>query len=367
MFFDTNIRYAHRQDYQICNECVMDTSATEIIFDTEGVCSFCAGANFHIGKTWFPNNQGSEKKNQFYEEIRSKGKDQEHDCLIGLSGGVDSASVLIEATEKGLRPLVLHIDTGWNTKESVTNVEKLTKKLNLNLHTIVIDWDVMRDLQIAYLKSGVLNQDVPQDHALFSSIYKFSLSNNVNTILSGVNYSSESVEPASWGYTYIDGKQIKHIAKKFGKMKLRNYPIMKIKEYKKMLRVNNFQIYKPLDYGKYDPQERANELKEQFGWVSYEHKHNESLFTKFFQSIYLYEKYGIDKRRNHYSSLIISKNMQRQIALDKLNSPPLDKDDRNSLIQSVCSKLDISTAKMQEYLNGEKIDHYSYPNDSNKI
>jgi N-acetyl sugar amidotransferase len=367
MFFDKSIRYTQRQDYQICNNCVMDTSASEIYFDSEGICGFCAGVNYHIERTWFPTSAGSNLKREFFQEIRSIGKNKKHDCLIGLSGGVDSAMVLFQAIENGLRPLVLHIDTGWNTRESVSNVERLTKNFNLDLHTIVIDWDTMRDLQIAYLESGVLNQDVPQDHALFASIYKFAIANDVTTILSGVNYSSESVEPASWGYTYIDGKQIKYIARKFGRNRLRNYPIMRITEYKKLISRNNFEIFRPLDYGVYNPSESAKVLQKLFGWENYEHKHSESLFTNFFQSIYLYEKYGIDKRRNNYSSLILSGNMSRNEAIEKLSKSPTDKFGRNRLMQSVCSKLNINEEQMDKYLNGEKKDHYSYPNDSHKI
>ena len=286
---------------------------------------------------------------------------------MGLSGGVDSAAVAVEAVENGLRPLALHIDAGWNTNESVSNVEKLTSYLNIDLHTVVIDWDEMRKLQIAYLRSNVMNQDTPQDHALFATMYKFMMKQGGTQLLSGVNYTSESVQPASWGYTYADGKQVKYIAKKFGKFRIKNYPIIKIRQFKKIADKKYFDVFRPLDYGKYDPVNGFKRLSEKIGLKAYVAKHTESLFTNFFQSVYLFEKYGIDKRRNHASSLIISGLMSRFEAIQELKKPPIELIDRNRVINAVCSKLEITTREMGEYLTGPKVDHYSLPNDSSKI
>jgi|688.fasta_scaffold177443_2 N-acetyl sugar amidotransferase len=367
MFFDTSIRYAQVPDYQICAYCVMDTSATEIVFNIDGTCSFCKGVEYHLGRNWFPDAMGERYKLEKYSQIRTQGLGKKYDCVLGLSGGLDSAVVAVEAVKNGLRPLALHIDAGWNTNESVTNVEKLSKYLNIDLHTVVIDWNEMRRLQIAYLKSNVMNQDTPQDHALFASMYSFSKKNGISTLLSGVNYTSESVQPASWGYTYADGKQLKYIAKKFGNIKLRKYPVMTIKQYKKITEKKYFEIFRPLDFGAYDPTNSSKQLAEKIGWKAYGAKHAESLFTNFYQSVYLIEKFGIDKRRNHYSSLIISKLMSRQDAVKELASPPIEPIDRKRLISAVCAKLQVSTSEMDTYLSGVIIDHYSLPNDSAKI
>jgi N-acetyl sugar amidotransferase len=367
MFFDKNVRYTHSQDYQICSNCVMDTSAPEIFFDSDGTCNFCNGVRYHLGRNWFPNEFGEQQKFNKYSLIKTKGLGKKYDCILGLSGGVDSAAVALEAVENGLRPLALHIDAGWNTNESVSNVEKLTNYLNIDLHTVVIDWNEMRKLQIAYLRSNVMNQDTPQDHALFATMYKFLMKQGVTTLLSGVNYTSESVEPASWGYTYADGKQVKYIAKKFGKFRIKKYPIMKLKQFIKIADKKYLDVFKPLDYGKYDPIDCSKKLSEKIGWKAYGAKHAESLFTNFFQSVYLFEKYGIDKRRNHASSLICSGFMSRLEAIEELDKPPIGLIDRNRVINAVCSKLEITTREMGEYLTGPKVDHYSLPNDSSKI
>ena len=367
MFFDKDVRYTHSQDYQICSNCVMDTSAPEIVFEKDGTCSFCNGVKNHFGRNWFPNEFGEQQKYEKYSKIKSNGLGKKYDCILGLSGGVDSAAVALEAVENGLRPLALHIDAGWNTNESVSNVEKLTSYLNIDLHTVVIDWDEMRKLQKAYLRSNVMNQDTPQDHALFATMYKFLMKQGETTLLSGVNYTSESVQPASWGYTYADGKQVKYIAKKFGKFRIKNYPIMKIRQFKRIADKKYLDVFRPLDYGKYDPVNVSELLSEKIGWKAYGAKHAESLFTKFFQSVYLFEKYRIDKRRNHASSLIISGLMSRLEAVKELDKPPIETIDRNRVINAVCSKLEISIIEMEEYLSGPKVDHYSLPNDSSKI
>jgi hypothetical protein len=212
-----------------------------------------------------------------------------------------------------------------------------------------------------------MNQDTPQDHALFATMYKFLAKQEVTTLLSGVNYTSESVQPASWGYTYADGKQVKYIAKKFGKFRIKNYPIMKINQFKKIADKKYLDVFRPLDYGKYNPINISKQLSEKFGWKAYGAKHAESLFTNFFQSIYLFEKYGIDKRRNHASSLIVSGLMSRLEAIEELDKLPITQINRNRVISAVCSKLEITIKKMDEYLSGPKVDPYSLPNDSSKI
>jgi len=367
MFFDKNIRYAHRSEYQICTKCVMDTTASEITFDESGICNFCHGVNSHIGNTWFPNNSGEKILKSKFEEILNYKSNEKYDCLIGISGGIDSSVVACKAKQAGLSPLLLHIDAGWNTNTSVSNVEKLTNFLKLDLHTIVVDWDEMRQLQLAYLKSNVMNQDTPQDHALFSSFYNFAYTNKFKYLISGVNFASESVEPASWGYTYTDGKQIKYIAKKFSNLKLKKYPILRIKEYKKIIKNSYFEIVRPLDFGLYNPIAWKNFLVKRIGWTPYDSKHGESFFTNFFQNIYLYEKFNIDKRRSHLSSLIINKTLHRESVLKELNTPPIGKDVRNRLLRSVASKLEISESELESFLYSQARDHYALPNDSKKI
>lgn len=367
MFFDKNVRYTLRKDYQICVNCIMDTTASEIFFDQHGICNFCAGKEFHQNRDWCVDDSSVLRIKKIYNEIRNKKMSKKYDSLIGLSGGIDSAVVAFKAIENGLKPLALHIDAGWNTNESVSNVEKICKHLNLDLHTIVIDWQEMRKLQIAYLQSGVMNQDTPQDHALFSSFYKFAKKYNFEYVLSGVNFSSEMVQPASWGYTFADGKQIKYIAKKFQKLKLKKYPLMKIRQYKKYIENNFFKVVRPLDYGIYKPLEWQDKFLKLIDWKPYKSKHGESLFTFFYQSIYLYEKFKIDKRRNYLSSLILSENIKRAEAIKLVESPILNANERNILMNSICSKLEIPIEEMNNFLNSPIVSHFDLPNDSKRI
>jgi N-acetyl sugar amidotransferase len=345
----------------------MDTSAPEILFSEDGICGYCTGVKTHINQSWFPDLNGTSTMAKKFDSIKKELANRPFDSILGLSGGLDSTVVAFKAVEYGLKPLVLHIDAGWNTNESVSNVEKVCSYLDLELETIVINWEEMRRLQIAYLNCGVMNQDVPQDHALFSSFYKFASDKKFKYLLSGVNFATESVQPSSWGYTYTDGKQIKYIAKKFGNFKLRKYPILRIKDYKKISNNNYFDIVRPLDYGFYDPSKWQKDLINRIGWKPYWAKHGESVFTGFFQSIYLFEKFGIDKRRSDYSSLILSGNMTRESALRELSKPPIQPIERNRLLQIVASKLELSDAELNTFLLQEPRDHYSLPNDSKNL
>lgn len=367
MFYNKVPNYAHRSDYQICNSCVMDTSAPEILFSEEGICSYCVGVKHHLNKSWYPDINGTKIMAKKFMTIKKEIGNKPFDSILGLSGGLDSTVVAFQAVEHGLKPLVVHIDAGWNTNESVSNVEKVCRYLDLELHTLVVNWEEMRKLQVAYLNSRVMNQDVPQDHALFSSFYKFASEKKFKYLISGVNFTTESVQPSSWGYTYTDGKQVKYIAKKFGKFKLKDYPLLRIKDYKKILNNNYFDVVRPLDYGFYDPSKWKKSLTELIGWKQYSAKHGESIFTSFFQSIYLYEKFGIDKRKSDYSSLICSGNMTRDEALLELQTLPIQLDARKRLIQIVASKLELTDREIESFLGGEARDHYSLPNDSEKL
>ena len=231
----------------------MDTSAQEIEFDEDGVCGYCRGVRQHIGMSWFPNTFGENSAEEHFASIRKNGVGKEFDSILGISGGFDSAVVATRAIKYGLKPLAVHIDGGWDTKESVQNIRSLTESLNIPLKTIVIDWEEMRELQLAFLRSGTLNQDIPQDHCFFVSLFQTAISHEITTILSGVNFATESVEPTSWGHTYLDGKNILAINKKFGKKKLQNFPIWTLDVYKKEFEKGKFKVFEPLNFGKFDP------------------------------------------------------------------------------------------------------------------
>jgi hypothetical protein len=329
----------------------MDTSCPEIEFDAEGICGFCRGVKGHIGRKWFPDPASASTADERFEEIRRKGINRQFDSILGISGGVDSAVVARRAIQNGLRPLAVHIDGGWNTRESVLNVKSLSEKLNIELRTIVIDWSEMREIQLAFLRSGTLNQDIPQDHSFFVSLYKLAIELNIPTILSGVNFATESVEPTSWGHSYIDGTNLKSIVRKSGyRKRIKKYPIWTYRQYQKQTKNLSFQVFEPLNFGSYDPRLEISSLKEIFDWASYDGKHGESIFTSWFQKVYLPERYGIDKRKSHLSSLIISGLMSREEAIHKLVDRVVEDNHKNELSRIVAQKLQISTDTLSSYL-----------------
>jgi len=340
----------------------MDTSAPEIIFDSEGVCNYCVSVRKKIGMTWFPDRSGESKLIDIFAEVRQQGlgSNQKFDSILGLSGGIDSAVVAKRAVDAGLRPLAVHVDGGWNTEASVENVRKVVQGLNLTLETIVIDWEEMRSLQLAFLKSGTLNQDIPQDHAFFVSLYRIAIRKKIPVILSGLNYATESVEPKSWGYSNSDGKHLLSVNSVHGSTRLKNFPVM---DYRKFLRLGKrqaFKVIRPLDHGVYDPEKEKQELQSRFGWRPYGGKHSESLFTDWFQSVYMIDRYGIDKRRGHLASRVISGLISREDAMSQLSSPPVNEADKSNLNRSVAEKLHLTLDELDAILEIPHVSNHAF-------
>ena len=208
---------------QTCTRCVMDTSDPLITFDAHGVCNHCNEFDAVTSKNWFPNEEGKQRWAAIVEQVKATGKGQEYDCILGLSGGVDSSYLAIKVHEWGLRPLVVHVDAGWNSELAVANIEAIVKYCNYDLHTHVVDWEDMRDLHLAYLRAGISNQDVPQDHIFFASLYHFATKNNIRYILSGGNLATEATSPEAWHGSAMDAINLKAIHRKYGEHKLKNY------------------------------------------------------------------------------------------------------------------------------------------------
>src|SRR5574344_1797722 len=211
------------RNYQICTRCVMDTTDPEINFDENGVCNHCREFDEVTSKRWFPNDEGAKKLEVIYEKMKKENVHKDYDCILGLSGGVDSSYLALKLYEAGIRPLVVHVDGGWNSELAVKNIENIVNYCGWHLHTIVIDWEEMKDLQLAYLKSGIANQDVPQDHAFFASLYHFATKHGVNYVVSGGNLATESIFPKAWHWSAMDADNLHAIHSKFGTKKLKNY------------------------------------------------------------------------------------------------------------------------------------------------
>lgn len=351
-------------DGRICSRCVMDSSNPQIVFDEEGVCNCCTDAVARMPLEWFPGESGRRRLEALADRLRTSGKGQPYDAMIGLSGGVDSAYLAhLLRTEYNLRLLAVHVDGGWNTEAAVHNIEVMVRTLQIDLHTYVVEWEEMRDLQLAFLRASVLNQDIPQDHAFFSTLYRTARSFGVRDFLSGINFSSECIVPPGWGYPAMDGLHLRAIHVRFGRAKLGSYPVMGVLEYLWMTRIcRQLSIHRPLNYLDYNKTQAKALLMERYGYKDYGGKHNESRFTKFYQEIYLPARYGFDKRRLHLSSQIVSGQLTRQEALKELATPIFDPEQTRHELKFIAKKLRIPLDELLSLMAKPPVEHERYPN-----
>ncbi len=350
------------KEYQICNRCIMDTSDPEIIFDEYGNCNHCNSFYASASKFWFPNEEGAKKLDAIFQEIKQAGANQEYDCIIGLSGGVDSSYLAYIAKKAGLRPLAVHVDAGWNSELAVKNIENIVKKLDIDLYTCVINWEEMRDLQLAFLRSGVANQDTPQDHAFFAALYGFAIKENIKYVLSGSNNSTEYILPTAWGYDAMDSIHIKAIHKRFGKKKLKTFPFVNFFDlYINYRYIKKMKVVAPLNYLPYNKNEAIKILEQELDWRYYGGKHYESRFTKFFQGYYLPQKFGYDKRKAHLSSLIVSSQMSREEALLEMKKDAYPPDQIAEDKEFIIKKLELNESEFEDIMNTSNTPFSAYP------
>lgn len=336
--------------YQICTNCIMDTSDSQISFDETGRCEYCRNYYANIVPNWHTDERGQREIQAQIDKIKEEGKGKDFDCLIGLSGGVDSSYLVYIAKEKfGLRPLLYHVDGGWNSQEAVNNIEKLVDGLGLDLYTEVVNWPEMRDLQLSFFKAGVPHLDTPQDHAFLCGLYNFGAKHNVKYILTGANFSTECVrEPLEWHYHASDLRQLKDIQKRFGTRKLESFPLAGILKFRVYYRfVKGVRVVKPLNHIPYFKEAAMDELVERFGWQRYPHKHYESRFTRFYEGYWLRTKFGYDKRRAHFSSLILTGQLTREEALERIALQPYSDDQIRHDFEYIATKLGIEQSELQ--------------------
>jgi N-acetyl sugar amidotransferase len=342
----------HVSNYAICCNCVMDTSDARIVFDHKGVCDHCNGFKRDVLPNWHPDETGAAMFRDMVTRIKESGKGKPFDCILGMSGGLDSSYLLhLAVSEYGLRPLVFHVDGGWNTDIAVNNIQVLIDKLGLDLYTEVINWEEMRDFQLAFFKSGVPHLDLPQDHAFVATLYHFANKHGIKYILNGGNYSTECVRnPLEWLYYGTDMAQIRDIHGRFGTIPLRTYPLSSVLFHKVYLRyLRGVQVVKPLNLLPYTKELASKILAETYGWRPYPQKHFESRFTRFYEGYWLPTRFGYDTRRVQYSSLILTGQMTRDDALDRLKNPAYDLAFIDEDFEYIATKLRISVAELRGY------------------
>jgi N-acetyl sugar amidotransferase len=309
-----------------CSRCIMDTTDPDITFDSDGVCNHCHRYDQLATQRLIPADQRDQLLNDLVRRIQSDGRGKAYDCIIGVSGGVDSTYVAWLVKKLGLRPLAVHLDNGWNSELAVANIEKTLKNLGIDLYTHVIDWEEFRDLQIAFLRASTPDGEVPTDHAIFALLYEMAARHGVRYVITGTNVATEAVLPEKWGYGYFDWRYVKDVASRFGTKKLSTYPHFSLVRLFHNVFVRRIRLISVLNYIHYDKKEAMDVLQKELGWVYYGGKHYESIYTRFYQAYFLPRKFNIDKRKAHYSALICSGQMSREEALKAMDEPvyPLD-------------------------------------------
>jgi len=352
-----------KREYRICSRCIMDTTDPDIEFDENGVCNHCRNYEQVAQETSVPYYEGGSKIIQdLVEKIKSEGKDKRYDCIIGVSGGVDSTFVALKVKELGLRPLAVHLDNGWNSELAVNNIEKTLRTLNIDLYTHVIDWEEFKNIQLAFLRASTTEAELPTDHAILAILYQAAIRQDIKYIIVGGNHSSEGILPISWAYGSKDWRFIKNILKRFSNIKINTWPYFSLLDYFYYVYIKKIKSVRILEYLSYDKNEAIKILEKKLCWKYYGGKHYESVYTRFFQGYILPQKFNIDKRKCHLSSLICAGQMTREEALIKMKDDTYPFDLQQADREYVIKKLGISESEFESIMNLPIKTFADYPN-----
>lgn len=347
---------------RICSLTVLDESIPGISFDNTGVSNFARQAQWRLENEVFRGDDGKLRLEKWLERIKKDGRGEDYDCIIGLSGGVDSSYVALKTMELGLRPLAIHLDNGWNSDLAVSNIERIVKTLNIDLHTHVVDWREIRDLQRAYIRASLMDLECVSDHAINTILFRLARKHGIRHVIHGGNVVTESILPPAWGYDKRDGVNVRDVHRRHGEARLDTYPSMLPIELFYYLFVRKISAFPILNYLDYRKDEAIAELAEKVGWMPYARKHGENRFTRFFQELYLPRKFGIDKRKAHYSSLIVAGEMSREHALQSLSQPLYGKNEEAEEITFVAKKLGFSVDELSTLINAPGNRHQDFRN-----
>mgnify|MGYP001202105334 CR=1 FL=1 len=356
-----------KKEYQICNFCIMDTSDKDIQFDKEGICNHCKNYFPRIKKNLIPEQFQEKKLSRLVSLIKKTGKNKKYDCIVGVSGGVDSSYVALLAKKLKLRTLLVHMDNGWNSKTSIKNIKNLCINTKFDLFTYVINWNEFKDLQLSLFKASVVDIELATDHAIKAVLYKLAHKFNVKYLLNGGNIRTECIMPKSWRHTKADRSNILDIHTKFGSVKLKTFPFagaIKRQLYQSILGIKDITL---LNYFSFKRDDVIQQLKKELGWIEYEGKHHESIFTRFYQAYILPKKFLIDKRRCHLSNLICTGLIDRNQALLKIKGEVYDQDLLKKDKYFVMKKLGFDKSSFNEYINQPPVSHHNFKSDENLI
>lgn len=335
-------------EYKICKRCIMDTTSDpNLVLDDDGVCNYCRNYDRLIIAN--EKNKKFDNVEHLFEYMKKESKDLEYDCVLGISGGVDSSYLAYLARQYDLRVLAVHVDAGWNSELAVKNIENMCRKLNLELHTLVVDWNLMKELQRAYLFSGLANQDVPQDQS-YTGTYRIAAKNKVKFALNGFNLQTEGILSNAFQQTAFDWINIKDVYKKCGRGygNINKFPHQSLfDEYVRYPLFHRMEKIAPLNYVDYSKKHAIEVLEKEFDWKYYGCKHYESRFTKFYQETYLPQRFGWEKRRDHLSSLVVGGEMTREEAIAEISSEPTTEHTKEEEKSYVLKKLDISQEEFE--------------------
>lgn len=350
------------RQYQVCTRCVMDTSAIDIVFDAEGICNYCA--EFMQRSGGIINSGDAERARRlslFVQQIKADGAGKKYDCIVGVSGGVDSSWVLVKAVELGLRPLAVHMDNGWNSELAQNNISNLVRKLNVDLYTHVIEWGEYKALMQAFFDADVIDVELLYDNAMLAVNYKMAAKYNVKHILSGSNQSSEGMGiPPGWNWFKFDRKNILSLARR-ASVRIKTFPLLGTLGYVYFTYIRRIRWQSILDLMPYDKSVAMKALEESFGYKPYPYKHYESIFTRFYQGFLLPNKFSVDKRRVHFSTLIMAGQMSRSDAIKDLENIPYPSERAlNEDRQYFLKKMGWSESALEDYLSRGQRSHSDF-------
>ena len=351
--------------YRMCARCVMDTSVPDIEFDAEGICNYCKLYETRIQAEVISGEAAQQRLDVLANTIKARGTKKPYDCVIGVSGGIDSTYVAYIVKRKlGLRPFAIHLDNGWNSELSVNNIERTMKNLDIDLYTYVLNWDEFKDLQNSFLRSSVANCEIPTDHAIIATLFKSAATKNIQYILSGENIATEAIMPKSWMYNARDLRLIRSIHRRFGTVKLRSFPTINLLRLFYYIYFRKIKYIPILNLFHYVKTEAKQILQDELGWRDYGGKHRESIYTRFFQSYILPKKFNIDKRIAHLSCLIMSGQVSRDEALTELEQPAFSSHEVEEDEIFVTKKLGFTIDEFEELLKESPKSYADYPNNS---